>query len=194
MTVVEPDAVLPPGRTVGSRGHWKILDGWSEADGTWSANSVVAQFFSALQTGASQASAAGFAKTTYASVKTWRDRGTMFDRGDEVDRTELPLDERVYVDFARRMNVVLGTKEVRLAGIVYDACRDDPRLALEVLGRQFPWWRDAKQLDLGPPEVLSQDKMAELLTARPQLAIAAEQYALELEAAAGVSPDADEED
>jgi hypothetical protein len=180
--------VVNTGRVNPSYGA-KILDGYDPDEGTWDAASTIGRLLTVLRTGCSIASAAAYAKTTGSSVYRWREAGRMFMADMDLrDRLDLDLGERVFVDFASRMDEVLGTFEVEMATIVRNGARDNPQLALTVLGRRFPHWREQKAVEVSSGEgAVVQDRLAALLLANPTLASKAEEFAMALEAVGGVS-------
>lgn len=129
-----------------------ILDGWDAELGTWDHHSQVGQILAAIRRGAHRNAAmqrAGLARTT---GDVWMARGREHRPVDDYDRTAIPPEHLPYVQFVCAIEQRDSAFEVELTRWVYEACEEDKKFALTVLGRKYPHWREQSRLDIGPAE------------------------------------------
>lgn len=189
MPIIEMEGP-PPGGPRAGRPPW-VERGWDEETGRWENDSHVGKMLIALKSFASQKNAATYGGVSAATFQNWMARGREHDPDgemirDEIDRTALP-----YVDFVRQVDLARAQTEIELVAVVRSGAREDPNLALKVLGRLFPHWRETAALDLSVIEEPA-DGLGEAMMRNPDVAAAAAAYAIALnEAGAFDSEDSD---
>lgn len=176
------------------------MDGWNPDKGTWSDPSekgyVVTRLFEKLRNGAGDVNSAQYAGVNYKTVYLWREKGKAIAESTSVeDRMDLPLGDRIYVDFAFQWATAVATSEIEFVDVLAEGARKDPELALKFLARRWPHWREQKGVDVTSKgeSVVVQDRIAELLGKDPTLAAKGEDLYLSVAAAAG-EDELDDED
>jgi hypothetical protein len=182
----------------------RIIEGYDEETGTWpqtTTNAPVVRLFAALRTGATLRGAASYADSSKETITRWLEHAEVIVTASGIDvedpeaRASLEVGDRVFVDFAVQLAKTYGQFEVEFANVVRRGAQEDPKLALILLARRVPEWREQRGVDVtsgGEPVV--QDRIAELLKKDPKVAVAGEALTMALAAAAGESFDADDDD
>lgn len=183
----------------GKHSHGKMIAGYNPDTGKWSENEelgVVPRMFGNLRRGVGETNAALQAGVSYQAVHGWREKGkAIAEQTSATDRMGLDLEDRIYVDFCIQLAKSIATHETDCVEIVAEGIKKDPELALKVLARRHPHWREQKGVDVTSKgeSVVVQDRIAELLGKDPTLAAKGEDLYLSVAAAAG-EEGLDEED
>jgi len=185
------------------KGRPRLIEiGWDPEKGTWEFQSPAGKFLAAVKAGAYTKAAAGYAGVNQGTLQNWvatgrdavkevEDRNVSRAQEFGVDRSKYRVGVLVYVDFLAALAASEASLEVELVTVIRAGCREDPKLALQFLGRKFKHWQEHKGVDLtvgdGPP---LQDQLAKALASDPSLASAAEEFSLAL---ARALPDGEDE-
>ena len=153
----------------------RIERGWDERTGTWLPESPVGRMLAALRAGVSQTNAASFGQINRNTFASWLARVREHMPTDDTLRSDVDRRQLPYVDFASAVDMALAVLEVTLVNTVRTAAMTDPRMALKLLERRFPHWRDNQPADAGTIEI--EDNLGEALMRNPAIAQAAAAYA-----------------
>ncbi len=174
-----------------SRGQGKLIPGYNPDTGRWSEDEsvgVVPRLLGKLRKGAGEVNASLNAGVAHTTVHGWREKGrAIAEQTSSTDRMDLPVGDRIYVDFAMAVAMAKAGHEIDCVDVVAEGVKKDPELALKVLARRHPHWREQKGVDVTSKgeSVVVQDRIADVLTRNPDLAAKAEDLYLSVAAAAG---------
>lgn len=131
-----------------------IIQGWDPNTGRWPTDPQTrhpaARVINAVRIGAFINAAATYAGLSRSTVFGWLARGrAALPDTDTWTREDIPPTERVYVDFLIAVHTADGSLEVELTGLVLQGARSDPGMALKMLGRKWPHWREGVVLSHG---------------------------------------------
>lgn len=130
----------------------KLLDGWNPDTGEWTPTSPVGQLIGWVANG-SHIGPAGRVTGLPEAPKLFA-RGAEFALDAAEDRAYIPIDQRPFVDFYRRVATVEALSEVQMVSKAYtSALKDDADTMLRYLGRRWPSrWREQTGLAVGPDD------------------------------------------
>lgn len=132
----------------------RILVGWNPDDGTWEEESPVAKMVRDIERG-THIGVAG-RRWHLEGITEMQYKGAEFAAQSE-DRTQIPVEQRVFVDLYRAIEVAESGSEIELSTSVYDKALKDGKLGLDFLSRRWPnRWKEMQVIS-----TLDEDDMRE---------------------------------
>lgn len=113
----------------------RILVGWNPDDGTWEEESPVAKMVRDIERG-THVGVAG-RRWNLEDITEMQYKGAEF-AGVSEDRMQIPVEQRVFVDLYRVIEVAESGSEIELSSKVYEKALADGRLGLDFLSRRWP--------------------------------------------------------
>lgn len=137
-----------------------ILTGWDPDTGQWAKNTPVQRFLDAIRVGNYRNTSAGYARVHRTSIIKWEKRGrTVYEtwlnpETGELDRSQVPDEDKPYVDFVIAVGHAEDSSEVDLVTLWRSAATEDWRAAKELLARRHrARWGDVQRLEhVGDPD------------------------------------------
>lgn len=169
-----------------------VEKGWDPETRTWSGDSPVGKLLAALRAGNFKKAAANYAEVGERTLYAWQAIGQEHDPGSNGDWSSIPPAKAPYVQLLYAIQKAEADSEVGLVTIIRSAVREDPKLALAMLGRRHRAWRENRALDVTVNEGQQQDRVAKAVDADPNLAMKAQEFAMA--AGSAVVDDDDAED
>lgn len=122
----------------------RILVGWDPDAGTWENDSPVAKMVRDIEKGV-HVSVAG-RRHNITGVSELHFKGAEYAQQSE-ERSAIPVDQRVFVDLFRVIEVAESTAEIDLSTNVYEKALTDGKLGLDYLSRRWPnRWKEQQGL------------------------------------------------
>jgi hypothetical protein len=132
----------------------RILVGWNPDDGTWEEESPVAKMVRDIEKG-THIGVAG-RRWHLEGITEMQYKGAEF-AGTSEDRMQIPVEQRVFVDLYRVIEVAESSSEIELSSSVYEKALKDGKLGLDFLSRRWPnRWKEMQVLSM-----LDEDDMRE---------------------------------
>lgn len=122
-----------------------MLEGWDPDTGIWLPSSPVGKMMAMVSRGSHPTRAAAVVGLN--SLNRLLARGAEYSVGAPENRDFIPIDVRPLIDLARQVQFAEALHEYTLVDIVQKGAKDDPKLALAMLGRRYgERWREQQSV------------------------------------------------